>query len=144
LIGMFVYFGASAEETATTIHIRLRGRRVADVMLRDPVVLDPAMGVDELQTLMERTAQRVFPVVGPDGYVGLLRPGRIPLDAPRVHVADLVDRTTPTIAPACRLEEDAVPLLVSSPARALAVAEDGRIVGLVCVEDVEHLVTDRV
>ena len=143
LIGIFVYFGASAEETATTIHVRLKGRSVADVMLRDPLVLDPRTGLDELQGLVQRTAQRAFPVVGPDGYLGLLRLDRIPPGATHVRVGDLVDRSTPTVTPAARLEDDVVPLLVRSPARALAVLENGHIVGLVCVEDVEHLVADR-
>lgn len=32
LIGLFVYFGASAEEAATVVHVRLRGHRVREVM----------------------------------------------------------------------------------------------------------------
>ena len=36
IIGVFVYFGAAAEEAATTIHLRLLGWRVADAMVVDP------------------------------------------------------------------------------------------------------------
>ncbi len=32
LIGLFVYFGASAEEAATLVHVRLQGHRVRDAM----------------------------------------------------------------------------------------------------------------
>ncbi len=36
LIGMFVYFGASAEEAGTIVHARLRGHRVRELVLRAP------------------------------------------------------------------------------------------------------------
>jgi Zn-dependent protease len=39
LIGVFVWFGASAEEAATILHVRLRGHRVAEVM--EPAVVAP-------------------------------------------------------------------------------------------------------
>ena len=35
LIGAFIYFGASAEQAATIVHIRLEGHRVADAMRTD-------------------------------------------------------------------------------------------------------------
>ena len=40
IIGIFVYFGASAEESATLIHLRLGGRRVHDAMLAPPTTID--------------------------------------------------------------------------------------------------------
>ena len=141
LIGVFVYVGATAEEAATTIHVRLAGRPVAEVMLHDPVMLDPGMSAAELGTLARRTTQRVFPVVGPSGYVGLLRLGAVPHDPARL-VADLADRGSTVLSPAASVEQDALPLIVSSPSRAVAVADDGHIVGLLCIEDVEHLLAD--
>ena len=141
LIGVFVYFGATTEETATTIHVRLHGRRLADVMLRDPVTLDPATPTSELGALPQRTAQRVFPVVGAEGYVGLVRLRSALPGLPGSSAADLADRT-PALAPTALIEEDALPLIVGSPARAVAVADHGRIVGLVCAEDIEHLLAD--
>ena len=41
IIGVFVYFGASAEEVATIVHVRLGGQRVSDAMLLDPVTVAP-------------------------------------------------------------------------------------------------------
>ena len=46
LIGVFVYLGAAAEEAATVLHVRLAGRRVADLMHPAPpqlagTALDP-------------------------------------------------------------------------------------------------------
>ncbi len=56
IIGVFVYFGANAEELATAVHLRLRGARVRDIMLLDPVVLDPSTGVAGLRGLVRRSA----------------------------------------------------------------------------------------
>ena len=36
LIGMFVYFGATAEEAGTIVHARLRGHRVRELVIRAP------------------------------------------------------------------------------------------------------------
>jgi Zn-dependent protease len=142
LIGVFVYFGATAEERATTIHIRLRGRRVQDVMLRDPMMLDVSTTTGEAAALRQQTAQQVFPVVDGRAYVGLLRIRGVPPGRPDASVGEFADRSTPTVTPSSDVEECALPLLVQSPARAVAVADGGRIVGIVCVEDVEHLLSD--
>ena len=40
IIGVFIYLGASTEETATLVHLRLAGRRVRDVMLVSPTTID--------------------------------------------------------------------------------------------------------
>ena len=64
IIGVFVYFGASAEEVATIVHVRLGGQRVSDAMLLDPVTVLPTASADELRALLRRSAQRAFPVVG--------------------------------------------------------------------------------
>jgi hypothetical protein len=41
IIGVFVYIGASAEEAATIVHVRLDGQRVSDAMLLHPVTVAP-------------------------------------------------------------------------------------------------------
>ena len=41
-------------------------------MLLDPVTVQPTTTVDELRALLRRSAQRVFPVVGVDGYEGMI------------------------------------------------------------------------
>jgi Zn-dependent protease len=144
IIGLFVYVGATAEERATTIHIRLRGRRVVDVMLRDPIVLDASTMASDVAALRQATPQRVFPVVDGSSYLGLLRITPAAPGQTETSAADLTDRSTPPVAPTSNLEEDALPLLVRSPARAVAVADGTRIVGLVCIEDVEHLLAEAV
>ena len=79
LIGMFVYFGASAEEAGTIVHARLRGHRVRELVLRAPnltadageeVSIDEPLDVEILGRL-ERASGSL--IVVDDGVpVGLL------------------------------------------------------------------------
>ena len=140
IIGVFVYFGASAEEASTIIHLRLSGHRVSEVMLLDPLTVAPGAPVAELRELLRRSPQRVFPVVGAAGYEGMV-------DAPVIMrgvgetAAELADRDAPIVGPGDSLEDDLTPL-VDTRARALAVLDAGHVVGVVRLEDVQHLVTD--
>jgi Zn-dependent protease len=142
IIGIFVYFGASAEETATIVHVRLLGHRVADTMLLDPVTVWWHASVDELAQLRRRSAQRAFPVVGPDGYLGMVDERQIEHGAPGQTAAELAERDAPVVA-ATDSVEDLLLSVVNAPARALAVVDDRRVVGLLRVEDVQHLLDDR-
>lgn len=74
LIAVFVYVGSAAEETATTLHVRLQGHRVADLMRASPVVrlgphpvaaavLDPDEPVtDDLLDLLQNAPHHTLPV----------------------------------------------------------------------------------
>jgi Zn-dependent protease len=79
LIGMFVYFGASAEEAGTIAHVRLRGHRVRELVIRAPnltadagevVPIDEPLDV-ELLARLEHGAGSLI-VVDHDRPVGLL------------------------------------------------------------------------
>ena len=92
IIGLFVYFGASAEEVATIVHVRLGSQRVSDAMLLDPVTVAPTTGADELRALLRRSAQRAFPVVGVSGYEGMVEARAIEHSAPGQRAIDLAER----------------------------------------------------
>ena len=84
-IGVFVYFGASAEEKATIIHLRLRGHRVRDVMRTylDQVVPRPNIGEhvlapddllsDEMVASVLESPDRQLAVVADGALVGVVR-----------------------------------------------------------------------
>jgi Zn-dependent protease len=138
IIAIFVYLGASAEEAATIVHVRTLHLRVADVMLLDPVVVEPATTVDELRTVLRRSAQRVFPVIGSRGYEGLLDAGKIERGSPGSTAAQLVEHYAPVLAATDGLEA-CLPSVVRAPARALAVVDGPRVVGILRVEEIQHL-----
>ena len=142
IIGVFVYFGASAEEAATIVHVRLLGHRVADTMLLEPHTVWWRATTSELAPLLRTSAQRAFPVVGPDGYLGMVDAPQIEHGAPGQTAAELAERDAP-VAAATDGVEDLLPSVVNAPARALAVIEGRRVVGLLRVEDVQHLLTEE-
>ena len=85
LIGAFIYFGASAEQAATIVHIRLVGHTVADAMRVDleriptgpwaaaePVAPNEPLS-DELIGRLASAAERQLPVSECGRIVGVLR-----------------------------------------------------------------------
>jgi Zn-dependent protease/CBS domain-containing protein len=140
IIAVFVYFGASAEEVATIVHVRLQNRTVGDVMLLDPVVLPAEMTVHEARSALRRTAQRTFPVVASDRYAGSV--GARSLLAARAdqRVGALVDESAPAVAASDPAEGEALELLRSYDA--VPVLRSGAVVGLLQRDDVTHLIED--
>jgi predicted transcriptional regulator len=61
--------------------------------------------------------------------------------AGRQTAAELAERDAPVVAARDGLE-DSLPSLVSAPARALAVVDRRRVLGVVRLEDVQHLVAE--
>jgi Zn-dependent protease len=143
VIGVFVYLGASAEEAATIVHARIGRLDVRDAMLVEPLVLEARTRTGDLGTFLRRTPQRIFPVIGAQGYAGMVTADAIDGAAPAVCVADVADPDALSVAPDASLEHEAVPMLQESPCGALAVVDAGRVVGLLRIEDVVHEVERR-
>lgn len=144
IIGVFVYFGASAEEAATIIHVRLRGLRVRDVMLRQPVTVAANGCVGDVDDIRRHTAQRVFPVVDADRYLGLLSVVDLGHAQADTMVSTLARRDVPTLGAEDLVEEDALPALTASPIRTVAVVDgEGHVVGLLGEADVVDAVEHR-
>lgn len=141
-IGIFVWFGATGEEAATVLHVRLAGRRVRDVMVERPIVVDAATPTDRLVTLARTTAQREFPVVEDGRYAGMVSFYGAEHAPAGTLVGDAMQTDVPVVAPGDSLEESAVPALSASGTGALAVVHGGTVVGLLRTEDVAHLLQD--
>jgi stage IV sporulation protein FB len=141
LIGVFVYFGAAAEEAGTIVHVRLRGWRVGDLMLLEPVVIDPTTTIDELAVIRRRSPQRVFPVVGADGFRGVVDAGHVQPEQSGEGWNALVLHEAPVVM-ATDLVEDCLPLVAGTPTHALVVLEGANVVGLLRIEEVQHLLAD--
>lgn len=141
IIGVFVYFGASAEESATLIHLRLAGRRVRDAMLTPPTTIDASVDATALQQLVRRNCQGVFPVVDQGRYLGVVDVAAIEQAPSGSHAGEFADRTAPVVAPDDDLEGD-IPELAATRAHAVAVVDGGRVVGLLRLEEVNRLVTN--
>lgn len=138
-IGLFVWLGATGEETATLVHVRLAGRRVRDLMVRDPVVVDASEPAHHLIAAARQTAQREFPVLEDDRYVGMVTVWDAE-DAPAgTRIGDITENNLPAVSPEDSVEDDLALLAGQARAQALAVVKDGRVVGLLRSEDVARL-----
>ena len=139
LIALFVWFGASAEETATVIHARIGSLAVSDVMIESPIVADGHWRADEFEPTARHSAQRVFPVVSDGRYLGVL--DRIDLTEPPsgATLDQLAAAGAPTLAVDDALEAVALPALARARRHASTVVTDGNVVGILRQEDVASL-----
>lgn len=134
IIGAFVYLGSYAEEVGSRVHTALDRITVDTLMVHDPLVLHHRTTVAELAPLLTTTAQREFPVVDDAGsYIGMV-------DAhatERLEGEQPLDRALAPLPPVRRdLHVDDLQLLDRHAPPALAVVEDGRVIGLVRRDDV--------
>ncbi len=141
LIGVFLYFAASAEEAATLVHVRFAGRRVRDVMLVMPTTIDASVRTDALRQLIRRNVQGTFPVVREGRYTGVIDTHAIEAASDDTCAGDLADRSAAVLAPDDDLERD-VPALTSVPGHAVAVVDGERVVGLLRLDDVGRFVAE--
>ena len=136
LIAVFIYMGAKAEESAVLVHERFRGHTVGEVMLLDPVTFGPETTAYEAAGLMRHSAQDDFPVVGPDGYIGMVS-RRAVGSAPPFAPLQTMTVATPVLAPDEPVDPAGVQAL--SDARAsVPVIRGGRVVGLLRLVDLTN------
>jgi stage IV sporulation protein FB len=133
VIGVFVYVGSWAEEAAATIHERVKGLRVSDVMISDPVVLTQVTPTAAVVEALWHGAQREFPVVTPQGgYAGLVSAQELLEAGPACQVGDVADVAAPTLSPDDAVETSG---LLGGELAAAAVVSEGRVVGLARAAD---------
>jgi Zn-dependent protease/CBS domain-containing protein len=147
LIGWFLVSAALAEERSVTLGQQLRGVRVRDVMSRDPVTAPPDVDissfVDEV-VLHQRFS--TYPLVGEDGRLT----GLVTLD--RIRQVPREQRSTtrlreiacePGEVPTAGPDEPVTDLLPrmagGTDGRAVAVDDQGRVVGLVTSRDIARM-----
>jgi Zn-dependent protease len=128
VIGVFVYFGSWAEESATLVHELVKDLRVRDVMIEPGVVLTTSTPARAAGETLWRGAQREFAVVTPaNAYVGLVSATAL-LDAERrATVGEVADQAAVQLSPGDPLEESG---LLSGDVDVAAVVSEGRVVGL--------------
>src|SRR5262249_22561922 len=94
--------------------------------------------VGEARLWWRHSAQRVFPVVDRLGYAGMFEPATPPV-AGEASTVGAAAAPVPFVRPTHDLERDTLPLVARVPGRAVAVVDENRVVGIVRLEDVEHL-----
>ncbi len=145
LIGWFLIWAAGAEARSRVVR-EATGVRVRDVMTTEPECAPAWRPVGEfIASVAVRSRQSVFPVTGfdgePCGVVTLDRLSR----TPAARAGDRVDSVALPLPPDYRLSPDApASSLLSRPpiggALVAVAVEDGRVAGMVTVDDLTRLV----
>jgi len=143
LIAFFIYLGAGAEESATTLRALLRGRTARDLMTAQPVALAPDDTLDDVQRTMLRTRHLSFPVLQDGKVVGCLGLEEMAaIDHDRLAATLVRDAMSPEI-PRVAPDEAAEALVrrLQESGHGHAVVLDGDdVVGIVSRSDVQRLV----
>jgi stage IV sporulation protein FB len=144
-IGLFVWFGASAEAFDTQMQQIAEGLLVSEAMVSELVPLGPESRLDDAVDILLRTSQHEFPVLdGAGTLVGLLTRDHL-ISKLKTHggaypVAEAMERDIPTIGTGHRLAE-ALRLMHGEKAPAVAAIDRlGRFAGLVTSENLGELV----
>ena len=132
VIGVVVYLAATQEENLAAVHSRLRGHAVRQFMRSPVTTVDAGQPVESLARWW-----RGPQVVTRDGlYYGMIDTSEIDPAGSQEVVGDLADRSVPVLGPNDDLGRSALDLLLSSGYRVLPVVEEGRVVGVLVVDDV--------
>jgi stage IV sporulation protein FB len=135
LIGIFIYFGASAELANTELSERVRSLTVADVMRTNVASLGPHAPLDEAVDLMLHAGQHFIPVLGSAGEIlGVATRDRMIVALHRLgkaaRLADAIETNVPIVTTGQRLA-DAIAQMqgLSAPAIAI-VSPQGEFAGM--------------
>ena len=138
-IALFVWKGAEQEASAAKMHVSVGDIPVQHVMLRDFHTLRPD---DTLGNAVEHVLagwREDFPVVFGDHILGILTredmTRSLAQSGPETRVRDSMRRDIATVDPSQRLEQ-ALVLLRECSCRSLPVEHEGRLVGLLTLDNV--------
>ncbi|MBW2242857.1 MAG: site-2 protease family protein [Deltaproteobacteria bacterium] len=146
LIALFVWIGAAGEANAAQLKHALAGIPVAQAMLTDFEVLSPGDPLQRAVALTLAGSQKAFPVVDGDRAVGMLSQQRL-LQALAAGGQErpVAQAMEGDIEPADsgELLEPLLARLQSTPSGALPVTHEGRIVGLITLDNASEFLGFR-
>lgn len=137
LIGWFLYTAAQASYQQSTLQEALYGVKVRDIMVRDPVTVNPSMSIEEvINGYFLRYGYGGFPVVEDDRYLGLITLKEIK------HVSQDAFKLTPVSEVFTRHKREweispdedvmvALEKMIREDSGRLVIVESDRIVGLI-------------
>ncbi len=141
LVGFFILFGAGEEGRLTRIRAALEGATAAHAMRRSFAILSPE---ETLRCALRKVIscnQDDFPVVAGDALLGMARHDAILQGLqhhdPSTPIADLVTARFTSTEPDAPLEELYV-LLARSERRTIPVIDNGAIVGLLSLDQINR------
>lgn len=149
LIGWFLMMAAESEARVAEARQALRGLRVADVMVRDPVTADPDLPLDRfMDDVFFRHRHTTYPVTDDGTTLGLVSFRRVAeVDRREWPARRVRDFMTPVDQTLVLAEErdlgEALSELAQSDLNRALVCEEGRLSGLLSITDASRVLEVR-
>ncbi len=141
LIGIFLYIGAGSERQQAVLHSLLHKVPVSEAMATEFLSLRPEAPLSEALEHFHHGCHQDFPVIGDSGLEGVLTRDRILASIHEkglnVPVSEVMDRDFATVEPDSSLDEVYKALLANRKS-SVAVLDNGRVMGIVCMDDISR------
>ena len=145
LIGIFIYFGASAEAADTELRQLAHALTVSDVMRSNVQLIDSSASISDAIGLMLHAGQHAIPVIGPDGALagvatkdGIIR--AVHRSGRRAPVNEAVEPVVLTVGSHQKLADALDQMQSQSAPAAVVVNREGEIVGLLTSDTLADLI----
>ncbi len=142
-IGAFVIMGAVTERRTAMVRASINDLRVGNVMTADPTSVLAEVTVGQLAPWLASFPGRAVPIVGPDGYVGIVAMEDLLQASPWTPVGDVADRTARVLEAAQPVYPDGISAFGSTPRLQLAVMDNGRVVGVLYRWSLQNLLRQQ-
>ncbi len=141
LIGIFLYIGAGSERQQAVLHSLLNKVPVSEAMATEFLTLRPEAPLSEALEHFHHGCHQDFPVIGDFGLEGVLTRDRILASihekGVNVPVSEVMDRDFAAVKSDSSLDE-VYKTLAANRKSSVAVIDDGRVVGIVCMDDISR------
>lgn len=141
LIGIFLYIGAGSERQQAILHSLLNKVQVSQAMATEFRTLRPEAPLSEALEHFHHGCHQDFPVIGDFGLEGILTRDRILASihgkGVNVPVSEVMDREFTTVEPDSSLDE-VYKTFSANRKSSVAVLDNGRIIGIVCMDDISR------
>jgi len=141
LIGIFLYIGAGSERQQVVLHSLLNKVPVSEAMATEFLALRPEAPLSEALEHFHHGCHQDFPVIGGGGLEGVLTRSRILASIHEkglsVPVSEVMDRDFATVKSDSSLDE-VYKALAANRKNSVAVIDNGRVMGIVCMDDISR------
>jgi Zn-dependent protease/CBS domain-containing protein len=142
LIAVFVYMGASGEDSSTTITSTLGKVSVRDVMSTEVITVPPDLNIEELVHFMFEHKHMGYPVVERNVLKGIITFTDVrhvpPVDRVAILVSEVMTKNVITIPPDASANEAFKMLTVNNIGRLVVMENDDAIAGILSRTDLMH------
>lgn len=142
LIAVFIYMAASTEETQVDVRETIKRFRVKDVLAKEFLTLRGDVPLAKVLELVFHSHQEDFPVMDDGNLAGFITRADIIINIHQHGTAKLVREIMRKEFPVARPEDhltDVQKMMEEAQLKALPVVKDGRVFGVITLEDISRV-----